>query len=187
MTVLLQQQAPWLVERVLIPAIFLLLGSVIAFVAGQLTAWMDRRRAKEGFLKAVRLELLGLEEQLKASLAEIQGSMERLQRGAPTPPQLVGTLRTSVFISQLSRLAASDLADETIIKIVQLYSDLPVLLQMIETLNRNSSDLSKDDGSAQQAHRVSKVLSIVRVMAEQFIVFITRIHALTEKLPKATP
>jgi len=68
----IQQQAPWWVERLLIPAVFLLLGSVIAFGASQLTAWMDRRRAKAGFLKAIRLELLGLEEQLKASLAEMR-------------------------------------------------------------------------------------------------------------------
>ena len=152
----------------LIPVIFLVLGSAITFVTGRLTAFNERRKAKSGFLKAIRLELLGLKEQLKASLAEVQGSIDRLKRREAAPPQLVGTLRTTVFTSQFSKLAPSDLSDATIVEIVRLYSDLPVLLQLIESVNRNSSELSKDDGSAQQAQRIAKALSIVMVMSEQF-------------------
>jgi hypothetical protein len=112
----------------LIPAVFLLLGSVITFVTGQLATLRDRRRAKAVFLKAIRLELLRLDEQLRASLAEVEGSMERLKRGVAAPPQLVGTLRTTVFTSQLSTL--SDLSDKTVIEVIRFYSDLPVLLQV---------------------------------------------------------
>src|SRR5207245_7770678 len=81
------------------------------------------------------------------------------QKGVAAPPHLVGTLRNTVFTSQLGKV--SDLADERIVEIVKLYSDLPVLLQIIEGLNRKSSELDKDDGSAQQAQRVRIVLSVV--------------------------
>jgi len=176
------QPLPWWIERLLIPAVFLLLGSVITFMVGQFTTWWNRRKAKFTFLRAVRLELLGLREQLEASLTEVEGSKQRLERGTPAPPQLVGTLRTTVFTSQLATV--SDLSDETIIKVIQFYSDLPVILQMIETLNRNSAELSKDDGSAQQAQRVRGVLSIVITLGVSLAGFIKRIHDLVGKLPE---
>ena len=103
------QPLPWWVDRLLIPIIFVFVGAGITFATGQITGWRERRRARRAFLQAIRLELRGLEEQLQASLKEIQDSKARLERGVATPPHLVGTLRTTVFASQLGRV--SDLSD----------------------------------------------------------------------------
>jgi hypothetical protein len=175
------QPLPWWVERLVIPVIFALVGAGIGFGAGQVTAWLERRRTKRTFLRAIRLELLGLREQLQASLDEVEASKERLQRNIATPPHLVGTIRNTVFNSQLGRI--SDLSDPLIIEIIKLYSDLPVLLQIIGALNQHSMELSKDDGSAQQAQRIRAVLSIVIALSVQFNGFLTRIHGLVERLP----
>ncbi|OLE83125.1 MAG: hypothetical protein AUG07_08890 [Acidobacteria bacterium 13_1_20CM_2_60_10] len=177
-----QQPITWWEERVLIPAVFVLLGAGVGFTSTQVNSWLERRRTKLIFLRAVRLELLGLEQQLQASLDEVERSKERLQKGVAAPPHLVGTLRNTVFTSQLGKV--SDLADERIVEIVKLYSDLPVLLQIIEGLNRKSSELDKDDGSAQQAQRVRIVLSVVIALSAQLTVFITRIGELVAKLPE---
>ena len=111
----------------------------------------------------------------------MEGSKERLQTGVPTPPHLVATLRNTVFTSQLGRI--SDLSDPLIIEIIKLYSDLPVLLQVIGALNQQSSELSKDDGSAQQAQRVRAVQSIVIALGVQLNGFLSRIRGLVTKLP----
>jgi len=124
---------------------------------------------------------MGLQEQLQASLEEVEGSKERLQKNVPTPPHLVGTLRNTVFTSQLGRI--SDLSDPLVIEIIRLYSDLPVLLQIIASLNQQSAELSKDDGSAQQAQRIRAALSIVIALSVQFNGFQTRIRGLVARLP----
>lgn len=141
---------------------------------------MERRRAKRAFLQAIRLELLGLEEQLKASLNEVDGSIERLQKKILTAPHLVGTLRNTVFTTKLGRLG--DLSDPLIMEIVKLYSDVPVLLQIIESVNRQGPELSKDDGSAQQGQRISRMQSTVVVLAEQLRAYMGRTRHLVESL-----
>jgi hypothetical protein len=182
MTSFIAQPLPWWAERLVIPVVFALVGAGIGFGTGQITAWLERRRTKRSFLQAIRLELIGLREQLQASLDEVEASIERLQKNVPIPPHLVGTLRNTVFTSQLGRI--SDLSDPLIIEIIRLYSDLPVLLQIIGALNQHSAELSKDDGSAQQAQRIRAVLSIVIALSIQFKGFLTRIQGLAEKLPR---
>jgi hypothetical protein len=100
MTSVLAQALPWWADRLVIPAIFVLLGAGIGLGVGQIAAWLERRRTKRSFLRAIRLELMGLQEQLQASLDETEGSKERLQRNVPTIPHLVGTLRNTVFTSK---------------------------------------------------------------------------------------
>ncbi len=175
------QPLPWWADRLVIPVIFALLGAGIGFGVGQITAWLERRRTKRTFLRAIRLELMGLQEQLEASLAEVEGSKERLQRNVAAPPHLVGTLRNTVFTSQLGRV--SDLSDPLVIEIIKLYSDLPLLLQIIGALNQHTMELSKDDGSAQQSQRIRGVLSIVTALSVQFSGFLTRIRGLVARLP----
>jgi hypothetical protein len=172
---------PWWVDRLLIPVVFALVGAGIGFGVGQITNWLERHTAKRAFLRAIRLELLGLQDQLQASLNEVEASRERLQRNVAAPPHLVGTLRNTVFASQLGRI--SDLSDPLIIEIIKLYSDLPVLLQIIAALNEHSAELAKDDGSAQQAQRIKGVLSIVISLAVQFNGFLARIRGRMAKLP----
>lgn len=176
------QTLPWWGDRLVIPAVFALLGAAITFATGQMTARRQRRRAKRAFLQAIRLELRGLEEQLQASLKELQGSKDRLDRNvAAPPPILVGMLRTTVFTSQLGKL--SDLSDPLIYEIIKLYSDIPVLLEIIGALNQHSKDLAKDDGMAQQARRIKIVASIVTALILQCDGFVGRIRNLIEKLP----
>lgn len=176
----------WWEDRVIIPAIFLLLGAIVGFLSTRVSLWLDRRRAKLVFLEAIRLELAGLLDQFNASLTEVEGSINRLQRREPSPPQLVGTLRTTVFTSQLGTLP--DLSDPLLIDIVRFYSDVPVWLQIITSLGGQAQDLrSRDDGSAQQAQRINQVLSTVLVLNEQLNGYSRRARGLIERIDKAQP
>lgn len=111
----------------------------------------------------------------------MEGSRERLQRNEPVPPHLVGTLRTTVFTSQLGKV--SDLSDPLIFDIIKLYSDLLVLPQIIVALNQRSAELSKDEGIAQQAQRIKAILSVVISMSVQLSGFMARIRELVRRLP----
>ena len=132
-------------------------------------------QGKARILQAIRLELRGLEEQLQASLKDLQASKERLDRNvADPPPYLVGMLRTTVFTSQLGKL--SDLSDPLVYEVIKLYSEIPVLLEIIAVLNQNSKELARDDGSAQQARRMKAVASIVTALILQGDGFIGKIR-----------
>jgi len=180
--VLMAQPLPWWADRLVIPVVFALVGASIAFGTSQVTGWLDRRRAKRAFLRAIRLELLSLQEQLQASLDEVEASTERLRRNVAAPPQLVGTIRNTVFTSQLGKI--SDLSDPLVMEITKLYSDLPVLTQIIEVLNQHSRELPKDDGSAQLAQRIRGVLSIVTALSVKLKGFLAVISGLVARLPE---
>ena len=175
------QQLPWWADHLVIPIMFVLLGAGIGFGVGQLTGWLERRRTKRAFLRAIRLELQSLQEQLQATLDELEGSKERLQRGVPAPPEIIGAIRNTVFTSQLGRI--SDLSDPLIIDIVKLYSDLSILTQFVEVLNRHGRELSKDDGIAQQAQRTRRVLGDVTGLSLYLHGFLQRIEKLVAQLP----
>ena len=74
-------------------------------------------------------------------------------------------------------------ADPLTYEIIKLYSEVPVLLEIIEALNRHSKELARDDGIAQQARRIKAVSSILTVLIPQCNGFIGRIRNLVEKLP----
>jgi hypothetical protein len=46
-------------------------GATIGFLAGRFKDFLDARQVKKSFMKAIRLELASLKEQLSASLAEV--------------------------------------------------------------------------------------------------------------------
>ena len=81
----------------------------------------------------------------------------------------------------------ADLSDPLLIDIVRFYSDLPVLLQIIEAMNGQAQELHKDVGSAQQASRMARVLSAVIVLNDQFISYERRARTLIERIGKVHP
>lgn len=135
--------------------------------------------AKRAFLKAIRLELAGLQEQLQASLREVNAGRRRFEADIGAPPQLAGTLRTTVFSTQLGKLR--DVSDPLVIEIIRLYSDIPVLEQVLDLLNKQASEYSKVQGVQRQILR-DQILSATQVLIESLAGFLHRIRDLLSKL-----
>ena len=171
---------PWWVDHLLVPVIFVLLGAGITFAATQMQTLIERRRAESAFLRAIRIELTSLDQQLQASLNEVTESKARLERNQPgVLPQLVGTLRTTVFTTQLGTL--KDLSDPLLMEIVKLYADLPILQQMIERLNAEAEP-SGDAGIQQLMAKQARTLSVMVALSVQLNGFLKQIRALLSKL-----
>jgi len=175
------QEIHWWAEHVFVPIVFTLVGAGIGFATSQLNDWLEARRAKQAFLRAIRIELLGLDQQLQESLEEIRGSEDRLEKGGGRPPYMAGTLRTTVFAAQLGKLR--DLSDPPLIEIVRFYSDLPVLQQIIEALNQQSTEFLKDGGIAQQHEKFNRIKSVLHSLDLKLNGFLERIRDLVPKLP----
>ena len=87
-------QFSWLRE-VGIPAIFVTLGAVLGFLASYFLEKRKEKRedrqakqAKAAFLRAIKMELDALADQLDASMQEVRESTERVKSGSGT--QLAG-------------------------------------------------------------------------------------------------
>src|SRR5580704_4685154 len=102
----LETHFSWLRE-VLVPTIFILLGSVVGFFASQFRDSWKARRVKKSFMRAIGMELDALGDQLDASLHEVKSSTARVANGG-TGPQFAAALRTSVFSSQIGKLSDVD-------------------------------------------------------------------------------
>src|SRR5690348_11848543 len=101
----MQQQIPWWADHLLLPIVFIVVGAALGFVLTWLKASLDAKAAKDAFLAAIRSELSSLRDQLAKSSDTLADSMSRFRDGG-SPPHLAGTLRTTVFSSQLLKLTS---------------------------------------------------------------------------------
>src|SRR5690242_6210249 len=126
---------------------------------------------------------MSLDQQLQASLYYVTESKARLENNQPGRwPQLVGTLRMTVFTTQLGTL--KDLSDPLLMEIIKLYSDLPILQQMIERLNVEATPPG-DVGMQKLMSQQVRVLSVITALSVQLSGFLSQIHALFPKLSHA--
>jgi hypothetical protein len=179
----------WLRE-VLVPAIFVLIGSVLGFFATLLTdnrkAKRDdlkAKRAKESFLRAIGMELDALGNQLDSSLYEVKDSARRVGSGG-VGPNFAAALRTSVFTHQIG--SVRDVDDPLMIEVIHFYSDLGTLEQIFEGVNNHSAEYNRfPQGSDDRAMFRSRITSGLTVLQEQISGFGRRLRALRAKLPPA--
>ncbi len=174
------EQIPWWLDRLTLAA-FTLVGAGIGFAADRFKDWLDARAAKHAFLKAIRLELVALREQLEASLTEVDAGRSRFAANKVSPPQFAATFRTTVFSTQLGKL--SDLSDPLIMALIKFYSDIPMLERIIELLNRKSGEAFKATTGVQQTTVIVEILSMAQILREQLSGFLRQIDRLLPKLP----
>lgn len=173
---------PWYADKLALPAFFILVGAAVGFLSGRVKDFLDAKKTKAAFLKAIGFELAALEEQLNASLQETRQSLNRMQTKDGAAPILVGVLRTTVFSSQLGRLR--DLNDSILMEIVKLYSDLGMVEGLLSQQNKCGTELLRvPSGSQSHAQLSGAMVSILRVLSEQLTGFLSRIKALRSKLP----
>ena len=173
------EQVPWWLDRLTLVA-FTLVGAGIGFAAGRFRDWLDARATKHAFLKAIRLELVALREQLEASLTEVDAGRSRFAANKVSPPQFAATFRTTVFSTQLGKL--SDLSDPLIMALIKFYSDIPMLERIIELLNRKSEAFKAATG-VQQTTVTAEILSTAQILSEQLSGFLRQIDRLLPRLP----
>lgn len=172
---------PWWVERIVVPVAFTLFGAFLGFVLTWFKDFLDERSKKKAFLQATRLELISLKEQLEASLSQAEESAERF-KATRQAPGLLGTLRNTVFTTQLGKLKS--LNDPLLIELVKFYSDVSVLESLLKKLARTGESLSTALASEARGRLEDELSSALRVLQEQLRAFIWRCDLLIERLPK---
>ena len=185
-TSLADPQFSWLREFA-VPAFFTLFGAALGFLASYLLEKQKAKReeqnakqAKDSFLRAIRMELDALGDQLDASLYEVKASTERAKSGIG--PQIAATLRTSVFTTQLGKVR--DVADPLMIQVIHYYSDLATLQEIIEGVNNLGAEFNRAEAGPRLGAQ-NRLLSGLRVLEEKIAGFGQRLAKLKTQLPSA--
>jgi hypothetical protein len=163
-----------------VPVIFILLGSVIGFIASQFGDDWKAKQAKKSFLSAIGMELIALSEQLDAWMLTVTLSKITLaQRGVA--PKFVGTLQTTVFTNQIGKIR--DMDDESVIDVIRFYSELGALQQMLEGVNKVGDEYNAANVPSGDKERLRfRLDSGLDVLKERITSFGDRLTKLRDKL-----
>ena len=169
-------------DKVALPAFFVVLGAVIGFLANQAKDALDERRSKSAFLRAMGRELSALETLLQESIPRT-GLSEKISAAAlKTPPILFGTFQNAVLSTQLAGLR--DLSDPLLMEIVQLYARLDSLDKTVAQMNGFSQELFRSVGSQQQVQlREALNLSLTSTF-DQLKQCLGLVQCIGKKLPR---
>ena len=134
-------QIPWLLDHVAVPAIFVFLGTALGFAAGQGKDYLDSRRVKKAFLKAIRVELSTLRQHLAGTLKDATEAREDLrEKGVRKALYLATSFQTGVYTCQLGKLR--DVFDPLVLEVIRFYDQLSNLERVKNHITRRSFELA---------------------------------------------
>jgi hypothetical protein len=149
-------QTPCWVNNVAAPAFFVFLGAALGFLAGYIRDYLDSRRVKKAFLKAIRVELSTLHTHLEGTLKDVTEVLDSLtQKGVRKALHLSTVFQTGVYTSQLGRLR--DVSDSLVLEIISFYDQLSNLERVKAHVTARSFELAVLTGSNEDIERENPI------------------------------
>jgi hypothetical protein len=178
----IQTQFSWLRE-VVVPVIFIFIGSVLGFIASQLRDYLKARQAKKSFLVAIGMELDTLQDHLSAwTLAAVAAKVRVTQHGFA--PKFSAALQTTVFTSQIGKLG--DVDDKLVLEVIRFYSQLGIVQQSLQGINEAGDEYNRTDATHGAQYRLGiQLQSGLTVLEEQISSVSAKLGKLRGKLPPA--
>ncbi|MGI0084101.1 MAG: hypothetical protein ACREBQ_03370 [Nitrososphaerales archaeon] len=176
-------QVSWWLDHFAVPILFTLFGAILGFAAGWLREWLEDRKARTAFLKAIRMEVQTLHEQVKGSLKDALENKAYLDWGGRQVVHLVSTFQTSIYSSQLSKL--KNLADPLVYEVVRLYTNLSNLEIVKSHIASRSFELMtlQDNEAGKEAGIVTIYRSALDEVIKRMNAIISAAESLIPKLP----
>ena len=131
---------PWWLDHIAVPTFFTFIGAGLGFALGRLKDWLDDRKAKKIFLKAIRVELSVAREHLEGTLKNTTEVRNQLDKGVPVALHLVTAFQTGIYSSQIGKL--KEVFDPLVIEVIQFYDRLANLERIKSRLIAGSFELS---------------------------------------------
>jgi hypothetical protein len=176
-----------LLDHVAVPAIFVFLGTALGFAAGQGKDYLDSRRVKKAFLKAIRVELSTLHTHLEGTLKDVTEVLDSFtQKGVRKALHLSTVFQTGVYTSQLGRLR--DVSDSVVLEIIRFYDQLSNLERVKAHVSARSFELAVLTGSNEDIERENPIACVYASSLEEVLrkinQLIPAIIILISKLPE---
>lgn len=182
-----EEQISWLLDHVAVPAIFLFLGTALGVAAGQVKDYLDSRRVKQAFLRAIYVELSTLHTHLEGTLKDVIEVRDcLLQKGVRKALHLSTAFQTGVYTSQLGRLR--DVSDSLVLEIIRLYDQLSNLEIVKSRVTARSFELAVLTGSNEDIEKESPIAfdyaSSLEEVQRRINRLIPAVKSLLNKLPE---
>jgi hypothetical protein len=146
-------EMPWWVEHFAVPAAFTVLGAAIGFILGRINQQLDARKSKNNFLRAIGVELRGLQEHLKLTKHVADEALAELKKGKSEVVNFTDSYELTIFTTQLGKL--SDVSDERILNAIEIYSDIGAAQSLRNSLSSEGMKIVQlDSGDASRQTRV---------------------------------
>lgn len=126
---------------------FVLLGVIVGFFVGRIRDWLEGRRTKRLFLKAVRAEMSRIRRHLDGRLTDAMHVKEHIGKEIPEVLHTVTTYQKGIYSSQLSKLR--DVFDPLVMEVIAFYDKLSNLERVESTLSSVSIELVTWTGEPQ--------------------------------------
>jgi hypothetical protein len=142
----MSEHAPWWLTHIAGPILFTSFGAALGLVLGRLKDWLDDRKSKKVFLKAIRVELSVARGHLEGTLKDATEARDKLHQQEYVALHLATVFQTGIYSSQIGKL--KDVFDPLVIEIIQFYDRLSNLERIKSRLTVVSFDLTtgvKDD------------------------------------------
>jgi hypothetical protein len=174
---------PWWVDHLLVPIVFIFFGAVLGFSFGRLKDRLDERKARQAFLRAVRVELSTIREHLYGTLKDATEYSERLEKGDHNVLYLVTNFQTTVYTSQLGKL--KDVSDPLVFEVLQFYDKLSNLERIKSHQTSASFDLTKltEQDAQKEGPLVTLYRSGLNEVIKRIKELLPAVESLIAKLP----
>ena len=183
----LSGQIPWWLDHVATPAILVLFGAVAGFGSGRINDWLNARKVKKGFLRAIRIELSTLRQHLEGTLKDATENRDDLvQKGTRKVLHLATSFQTGVYTCQLGKLR--DVSDPLVLEIIRFYDQLSNLERVKNHAAARSFELGVLTGSNADKAREQPLAQAYISSLDEVIKRITQLlpeaDSLINKLPQ---
>jgi len=142
----------WWVDRIVVPISFTLIGALLGFASGRLKDWLDDRKAKKIFLRAVRVEMSALRDHMDGTLKDATQARDELNKGIPVALHLSTVFQTGIYSSQVGKLR--DIFDLLVIEVIQFYDKLANLERVKSRVTEVSFELATNAAGDSEATAV---------------------------------
>jgi hypothetical protein len=131
--------------------LFTSFGTILGFTFGRLKDWLDDRRAKKVFLRAIRVELSVVRGHLEGTLKDATEARDKLGKEEQVALHLAAVFQTGIYSSQVGKL--KNVFDSLVIEIIQFYDRLSNLEKIKARLTAISFELRDSQGPERSIRR----------------------------------
>ncbi len=180
-------QVPWWLDRIVVPILFTFFGAMLGFIFGCLKDWLDQRKAKKVFLKAVRGELSAARGHLEGTLRDVTEVTDNMEKGVRVALHLATTFQTGIYSSQIGKL--KDVSDPLVMSVIRFYDRLSNLERVKSRLTTVSFELATLAGAEQDSAKDLATAEHYRTTLDEVIKRINQLlseaDSLIPNLPEA--
>jgi hypothetical protein len=176
-------EVPWWVEHFFVPAAFTVLGAAIGFVLGRINQRLDARKSRNNFLRAIGIELRGLQGHLKLTKDVADEALADFKKGKSEVVNFTDSYELTIFTTQFGKL--TDISDERILNAVEIYSDIGAAQSHRARLSSGGIEIVQlDPGDASRQTRVEYYLTGLKHLSDIISMVQEKIQKLLPKLPQ---